>query len=112
MEEVFARGEELLRLRLRTTFGRWGIRVRADLARRFFTIMASERRGRLTGLRYGTWCLCSMICRMASGLLCLKPCVDTGMGLERMLAVLEGETDNYDTSLFAPQVEVICRIIG
>ncbi len=37
-----------------------------------------------------------------------KPCVDTGMGLERMLAVLEGKTDNYDTSLFAPLVEAIC----
>ena len=37
-----------------------------------------------------------------------KPCVDTGMGLERMLAVLEGKTDNYDTSLFAPLVEDIC----
>ena len=38
-----------------------------------------------------------------------KPCVDTGMGLERMLAVLEGKTDNYDTSLFAPLVKVICN---
>ena len=37
-----------------------------------------------------------------------KPCVDTGMGLERMLAVLEGKRDNYDTSLFAPIVETLC----
>ena len=36
-----------------------------------------------------------------------KPCVDTGMGLERMLAVLEGKRDNYDTSLFAPIVKTI-----
>lgn len=41
-----------------------------------------------------------------------KPCVDTGMGLERMLAVLEGKRDNYDTSLFAPIVEVICENLG
>ena len=40
-----------------------------------------------------------------------KPCVDTGMGLERMLAVLEGKSDNYDTSLFAPLVEVICGLL-
>ena len=38
-----------------------------------------------------------------------EPCVDTGMGLERMLAVLEGKRDNYDTSLFAPLVEIICQ---
>ena len=41
-----------------------------------------------------------------------KPCVDTGMGLERMLAVLEGKTDNYDTTLFAPLVEIICNELG
>ena len=40
-----------------------------------------------------------------------KPCVDTGMGLERMLAVLEGKTDNYDTSLFKPLVKIICYIL-
>ncbi len=37
-----------------------------------------------------------------------KPCVDTGMGLERMLAVLEGKSDNYDTNLFAPIVKSVC----
>ncbi len=30
-----------------------------------------------------------------------KPCIDTGMGLERLISVLEGKTDNYDTSLFS-----------
>ncbi len=29
-----------------------------------------------------------------------KPCIDTGMGLERMSAIMEGVHDNYDISLF------------
>lgn len=41
-----------------------------------------------------------------------KPSVDTGSGLERMVAAMQGEYNNYDTDLFAPLMETACKISG
>jgi len=41
-----------------------------------------------------------------------KPCVDTGMGLERTAAVLEGVISNYDTDLFTPLITRAAQLTG
>jgi alanyl-tRNA synthetase len=38
------------------------------------------------------------------------PNIDTGMGVERTLAVIEGKPSPYETSLFLPLVNRICRL--
>src|SRR5512136_2377929 len=40
------------------------------------------------------------------------PCVDTGMGLERVAAVVQGKLSNYDTDLFTPLIEAVARRAG
>lgn len=39
-----------------------------------------------------------------------KPSVDTGMGLERLAAVMQGVHNNYDTDLFTPITEAIAKL--
>ncbi len=41
-----------------------------------------------------------------------KPSIDTGMGLERITAIKEGVTSNYDSSIFKPLLEKIVQITG
>lgn len=41
-----------------------------------------------------------------------KKNIDTGMGLERMIAVLEGQSSVFKTSLFNPILNSICEITG
>ncbi|GIT67832.1 MAG: hypothetical protein Ct9H300mP25_13040 [Acidobacteriota bacterium] len=41
-----------------------------------------------------------------------KPSIDTGMGLGRIVAVLQGKLSNYDTDLFTPLLEAIGKRAG
>jgi alanyl-tRNA synthetase len=41
-----------------------------------------------------------------------KPSVDTGMGLERIAAVLQGKLSNYETDLFTPLIEAAAKLTG
>ena len=41
-----------------------------------------------------------------------KPSIDTGMGLERVTAIMEGKFSNYDSSLFMPLIEEVAKLCG
>ena len=41
-----------------------------------------------------------------------KPSIDTGMGLERVVAIMEGKISNYDSSLFMPLIDEVARLSG
>ncbi len=41
-----------------------------------------------------------------------KQCINTGMGLERLTASLQGKISSYDTDLFRPLFDIISRVIN
>lgn len=41
-----------------------------------------------------------------------RPSIDTGMGLERVAAVLQGKLNNYDTDLFQPVIQKLEELSG
>ena len=52
--------------------------------------------------------------RLANGQLVELPAkhVDTGMGFERLVRVLQGKTSNYDTDVFQPLIQAIAKMSG
>src|SRR5207253_1210744 len=41
-----------------------------------------------------------------------RPSIDTGMGLERVAAVMQGKMSDYDTDVFAPLIERVAALSG
>jgi len=41
-----------------------------------------------------------------------NPCIDTGMGLERLTAVVQGKHSNYDCDLLTDIIEEVCKVTG
>ena len=41
-----------------------------------------------------------------------KPSIDTGMGLERVVAIKEGKLSNYDSSMFMPMINKVEELTG
>ena len=72
----------------------------------------SERRRAAASSRSGTSCSCSTTA-MRTGMLTPlpRPSIDTGMGLERIAAVLQGKLSNYDTDLIWPIIERAARTV-
>jgi alanyl-tRNA synthetase len=40
-----------------------------------------------------------------------KPCIDTGMGLERITSVMQGKHDNYEIDLFKNIINEVEKVL-
>ena len=108
--------------RPRTISGPWAIPARAAPARRSFTTTgrtcragrrAARTRTATGSSRSGTSSSCSSSRSSRGGASrCPKPSIDTGMGLERLAAVLQGKHDNYDIDLFRRLIEASEELSG
>ena len=89
--------------------GEWTDRTRKDFS------LAAFVEGAEAGRFLEIWNLVFMqYDRQADGKLIPlpKPSVDTGAGLERIAAVLQGVANNYHTDLFAPLIERVAEVTG
>ncbi len=103
-----------------TISGRWATPARAARARRSSTTTATRfraarpaRRTRTAtaSSRSGISSSCSSSsCRAAQRVDLPRPSIDTGMGLERIAAVLQGMHDNYDIDLFRALIGAIAEL--
>ena len=108
--------------RPRTISGRWAIPAPAAPARRSSSTRATRSRAArpaaptrtaIASSNSGTSSSCSSSRSspaIASPL--PKPSIDTGMGLERIAAVLQGVHSNYDTDLFRTLIEAVAHATG
>ena len=108
--------------RRRTISGRWAtpapaVRARkssSTTATRFPAALPARRTRTATdSSRSGISCSCSSSrSRRGNRLPLPKPSIDTGMGLERVAAVLQGKHDNYDIDLFVALIRAIAELTG